>query len=228
MTDNLAPISNWFDCPRLDPPWRTIVSLNPLGSLWLEQGVLKIRASAHSFAFAERPLPCEVGLIQCSISLSTDNGAAWGPGLAVLWANRVLRVNVRRDGRFGFDDGSTSVYSGSIVCDGWNHVAIRIADDEVHIETSANGKLWSGSYCVPRCRFDGNPLALRIGKMGRHAKDECCASPGIVGECALTGLQILGQQTTRTWFQDQSEQQILTKPSWHSFLETAAQARVQS
>lgn len=223
MNDPLLPITDSFDRPQLDAPWQTVHSMNPLGSLRLEEGVLKIHTSAHSFAFAERPLPSGVALIQCAIALGTDHGASWGPGLAVVWSNRILRINVRRDGRFGFDDGSSSVFSGSIIRDGWNQIAVRICDEVVHLETSANGQLWNELHTFPRCRLNGAPLGLRIGKMGRHGKDEDHSTPGIYGICALTGLQILGQQTTTTWFQDPPEEQTPKKPNWRSIPKSCEQ-----
>lgn len=69
MNDHALPSSDSFDRFPFDAPWRTALSLNPLGSLRLEEEILRIRASAHSFAFVERPLPSKVSLIQCAISL---------------------------------------------------------------------------------------------------------------------------------------------------------------
>jgi hypothetical protein len=194
----------------------------------LVDGVLEIRAFAHSIAFAERPLPAGVSLIQCAISLGTDNGAAWGPGLAVVWSDRILRINVRRDGRFGFDDGSRSMYRGSITRDGWNHVAVRISAEEVHFETSTNSELWNVSHTFPRRRLCGEALSLRIGKMGRHGKDDNFSAAGTLGVCAITGLQILGQQTTRTWFSDPPEQNMSKKPHWVSLPKSCHQSHPAS
>ena len=87
-----------FDCAELGSPWRVAVSSRPRASLKLAQGAITIEASANNFAMAERPLPPGVTLVECMVFSGTDKGALWGPGLAIVWKNKPLRINLRAEG----------------------------------------------------------------------------------------------------------------------------------
>ena len=113
-------------CHELDDAWQVTSFPNGHQSTCVLEDALKLLANAKCCLFAERPLPPAVFEVQCELALGSDKATKFGPGMAILWSNRTLRVNLRADGRFGVDDGCSSVYGGTILRNDWNHVAIRI------------------------------------------------------------------------------------------------------
>ena len=108
----------------------------------LEKGAVAIEASANNCAMAERPLPPGVTLAQCTVFSGSDKGASWGPGMALAWKNKTLRINLRPDGRCGVDDGAGQWFGSFVPANYWYYLRIRLEKDEVLAEVSPDNRLW--------------------------------------------------------------------------------------
>jgi len=182
-----------FDGDRLGGDWKTELSKQPNTRLEAKQGAMTIQAMANCAAFAERPLPPGTTLVECRVFSGTDDGASWGPGLCLVWPQKVLRINVRSEGRFGADDGATQAFGGLSAKNTWYRLRIRLEDKEVLAEVSGDGTFWETLLSVPRNQFPGDPVAVRLGKMTPGGKNEDFSPVGAAGSCALDDLRVFGK-----------------------------------
>jgi len=186
-------VSEGFDAPVLGGECTTSVSPRPGTSVGVANGALAIRADANTYAFAERPLPLGVAMVEVAVSTGTDGGATWGPGLTLLWPDHALRLNVRAEGRFGVDDGTDFAFGGVLFGGSTYLLRIRLEADTVYAEVSEDGTFWDVIHSLPRDRFPGDPTAARIGKTGPGGRAEDFNDPGIAGgACALDDLRAFG------------------------------------
>jgi len=174
-------------------PWTVTLSKQPGTSLKVAQGELRIEGAANIAAFAERPIPAGAAMVACSVNQQTDGGASWGPGMTLLWTDgKVLRVNLRAEGRFGVDDGRRQFLEGLAFPNTWTQVVIRLEEKQIVVQASQDGRAWQDLARFPRTEFPGDPTAVRLGKMspGSKAEDFSILGPG--GACAIRSLRVLG------------------------------------
>jgi hypothetical protein len=196
--DRVCVLEDRFDPAEPGQPWKTSVSTRPKASLKLEKGAMAIEASANNFAMAERPLPPGVTLVECAVYSGTDKGASWGPGLAVIWKNKPLRINLRAEGRYGVDDGSAQWFGSFVAPNYWYYLRIRVQKDEVLAEASPDGRLWETIHSLSRSQFQGDPIAVRLGKMSPGSKPEDFSDPGLPeGSCAVKSLRAFAAKGSR-------------------------------
>ena len=161
-----------------------------------EAKVLEFQTSSpfHRFDPMEVIASPGAALAQCSIFTGSDKGATWGPGLALLWRDKVVRINLRAEGRFGVDDGPHFTFAGFVAPESWYHLRVRVEPKEVLAEASSDGKLWYPLQTFPRSQFPGDPVAVRLGKTGPGARNEDYSLPGPVGTCRIKDLEVFGRR----------------------------------
>ena len=75
----------------------------------------------------------------------------------------------------------------------WYYLRICAEKDAVFAEVSPDNRLWEVLRVFPRSQFPGDPLAVRLGKMGGDSKAEDCPEPGIAeGSCRIKDLRVFG------------------------------------
>ena len=110
-----------FDGKALDRAWAVRRSARHKTSLKVAKGAIAIEAPANACAFAERPLPKGATLVECEAYSGNDNGASWGPGLALVWPKATFRINLRApEGRLGVDDGRGQWFGGYAMRRTWH------------------------------------------------------------------------------------------------------------
>jgi hypothetical protein len=181
-----------FPGDRLGAEWTTHVSPQGSASLKVAGGAIAIEAAANVYAYAERPLPAGVTMIECAVNEGTDAGATWGPGLCLVWPDKTLRINMRAEGRYGVDDGQGQWFGGAILPGSECRLRIRLEAQEVVLEVSDDGDFWATMQTFPRGSFPGDPVAVRVGKMcpGDPTRDHELLGP--VGACSLRDLRAFG------------------------------------
>lgn len=174
--------------------WTVTLSKQPGTSLKAHHGELRIEAAANVAAFAERPIPPGAAIVVCSVNQRTDRGASWGPGMTLVWPDKkVLRVNLRAEGRFGVDDGRRQFLKGLALPNTWTDLVIRLEEKQILVQASQNGRTWQDLASFPRQEFAGDPVAVRLGKMSPGSKNEDFTPPGPPGICAIRSLRTKGE-----------------------------------
>ena len=62
----------------------------------------EIYTPANTSVFVERALPAGTRLVEATFDVGTERSASWGPGIALIWPERTIKINLR-PGRNSFD-----------------------------------------------------------------------------------------------------------------------------
>ena len=180
---------------ELGDDWKRSVSSNSAVSLQMTNDTIAITAPANCFAFVERTLPANSGLGECQVFSGTDAGATWGPGMALVWKNnKTARINLRTNQSFGVDSGGGQGLVGKVVPNTWYHIRFRWEKDQLALEVSTDAKLIAVAS-FPRNQFEGDPIAVRLGKMNGSSEPVDFSPVGAVGTSAIKEFRIYGACT---------------------------------
>jgi hypothetical protein len=181
-----------FAGDQLAKDWTATVSKQPGTAIRVVSGELRIDGAANVAAYIERAIPAGARLVVCRIDQRTDGGASWGPGMTLVWPDgKVLRVNLRAEGRFGVDDGRRQILDGANLPNAWTQVAVRLEDTEVVIQASQDQQAWQELARFPSSEFPGDPVAVRLGKMSPGSKNEDFSTLGPAGVCAIKDFRVM-------------------------------------
>ncbi|MDE0959610.1 MAG: hypothetical protein OSB09_02415 [Planctomycetota bacterium] len=154
----------------LDPAWRLhLSSRDPDASFHNEGKPGEIRSHENLVVSAERDLPKEVGLVELTLDVGTDRSKSWGPGISLIWPDRVIQYSLRPgEGGFGRWDGEETVRTGPLGFDLSQPITIRMAIEKnvIHLAWKQKNTQWNmgGKISIPA--EAGPPLRVRIGKSG--------------------------------------------------------------
>jgi len=138
----------------------------------------------NTVVYAEYMLSKGTGLVETSINVGTDLSGAWGPGIALVWKDKIVQFNMRPGNESGMkNDGpwKFTVFDGKKVnarAGGKNNVdfdqtwllRLRIEDTKVYCEAKPSGGKW---FTVETLDFEKkitDPVSVRIGKLGLKAE----------------------------------------------------------
>lgn len=177
----------------LGPGWEATASARTGVTVAVRDGSLVISGPAHSHGFVRRALPEGVTLAQCRVRTGDDGGMTWGPGIALRWPGRFLRLNLRTvEGRLGIDDGTFQrFFAGDIRPDSEYFLRIRLEQDWVYVEYSEDGEWWVTAGSMPRSTYPGDPAELLLGKMaGDGGATDADAAPNPRGTCEIRDVKV--------------------------------------
>jgi len=182
-----------FGSGGLSREWSLTRSKQPGTDISATTNGLVIKAAANAAAFAERALPPGVGLVTCVVAAETDQGASWGPGMALVWPNgKILRVNVRAEGRFGVDDGKRQLLEGYTKPGSVCQLSIVLGGTEVTVYACQQNEPFQEIARLSRSDFRGEPTAVRLGKMSPRGQNEDFSTLGPGGQCSIQRLEVFG------------------------------------
>lgn len=177
------------------PGWGIFASQRDGTRLAPTQGELTIQAAANSAAYAEHALAPGTALVACTLEMRTDQGASWGPGVALVWpGGKTLRINQRVEGRFGVDDGRRQFLEGWADAGGRCQLMVGLDAKEIVLGAQPEGGSWQEIARLPRGEFPGEPVGVRVGKMSPGGANEDFSTPGPAGVCAIRQLQVKGRR----------------------------------
>lgn len=154
-----------------------------------EDDAVALRTPANTTAFLERPLQAGTRLVEATIDVGSDCSASWGPGIALIWPQRVIKFNLRpgetgKDGApaFGVFDGAgerlmKSAPPGPDPKGIWA-LRLRLEDHAVYCEARPEGGEWTTCFTLPLDQPAGDPQSVRVGKLSRMGDDENFHTPG--------------------------------------------------
>ncbi|MCP4645135.1 MAG: hypothetical protein GY851_32135, partial [bacterium] len=143
-----------------------------------EGKVGEIYTPANTAVYVERALPVGTRLVEAVIDTGTDASASWGPGIALIWKDRVVKINLR-PGETAKANGRTSVG----VFDGQKELAplhleqqwdpsapsmvrLRVEGHTVYCEVCPGKGVWETVATVAIPEDAPDPAAVRVGKLG--------------------------------------------------------------
>jgi hypothetical protein len=184
-------IDDRFDRAALGEPWK--ISLSPASktALKLAGKAIIFEAPANGCVFGQRPLPAGSTIVECAVEAGPNSGGSWGPGLALVWRDKFLRVNLR-GGQYGIDDGARQWLVDRIAPEAWHHLRFRLEPQSVFVEGSWDGEFWFPIHAAGREAFPGDPIAVRLGKMSPQGTCQDYSWLGPSGTSRITRLQVYG------------------------------------
>ena len=180
---------------KLAPEWKVALSRRHEGTSFQNEGkVGEIMAPANNFAFAERPWPAGARAVQCLVDPGTDHSASWGPGLALVFPEGVVKFNLRPGrGCFGVAAGGNEQELGKLEPGKAYVLRMTVGPDRVVCEASLDGTAWQK---IGETRMPGSPTSLRLGKMDKSGGPEDFSEDGQPGRCRVAELRLLGPAKT--------------------------------
>ncbi len=146
----------------------------------------------NTAVYAEYELPAGTGLVETSIDAGTDVSGFWGPGIALVWKDRIIKFNMRPGNESGsknngawrftvFDGNKENTRAGgkdNVDFDGTWFLRLRIEDSKVYCEAKPKEGKWKTYQTVDFENEVPDPISVRIGKLGRNASGEDHDIPG--------------------------------------------------
>ena len=137
----------------------------------------EIYTPANTAVYAERSLPEGTRLVEATIDIGTDSSASWGPGIALVFDNRVVKFNIRPVGNqydgnalLGLWDGrnENARLGGRLPLDTsvpWT-LRLRVSGNAIFCDAKPKDGEWA-NYGRTALGNAGEPRAVRVGKMDR-------------------------------------------------------------
>lgn len=160
------------------------------GSIEQSSNSLKITSRSHCYNYIETPLS-NFRVIELVCNTGTDGGATWGPGIVVAWNGGMIKVNLRRNGKFGGYYNTNYQFDGDNVQPSTNY-RLRFRRTATHIigEVGNMGGNMITMVAIPISLFSFNGAVLRVGKTGELGNNVNHSDPGENGSCSFMNLRI--------------------------------------
>lgn len=185
-----------FTAPSLPAPWQVKKSGWNSPTVESSANALRINAAANVHAGIERPLPKGVRAVEVDLDTGTDKGQDWGAGFALIWPEgHAAKLNVRmEDKKFGvFADGEFKIVPSLIEKNQKLRLRILLTDEEVLFQQQVTSGTWEEVDRLPRASLKGDPATLRVGKLAKAGGWTDFSNPGLIGECSIQEVRVLGQ-----------------------------------
>lgn len=171
---------------RLDSAWKLSTSSRDARSSFQNEGKAgEIYSPSGTFCYAERALSGPVTLVEAVLNPGTDRDTSWGPGLALVFPGRVIKVNLRPGdrgvhGQFELRDNGgerlatvpefTGADRGLDTARSYR-LRVRLEAGSMHWEVADGAAAAPVFHRLFEAPYDGaHPTALRIGKMDRQGQ----------------------------------------------------------
>lgn len=173
------------DFTQLADTWQVKTSSSHARSSFINEGKPgEIYTPNNTAVYAERPLSPGVGVVETSIDAGTDQSGYWGPGIALVWKDRTIKFNMRPGNEAGAKNNGAwrfTVFDGEkedTRAGGKDNVdfsktwrlRLRIDGTHVHCEARPSDGAWKIYKSIDFTEPVKDPIAVRIGKLGRNAE----------------------------------------------------------
>jgi len=181
------------DFTSLESVWKVRTSDAHERSSFINEGKPgEIYTPNNTAVFGEYALPKGVGVVETSIDAGTDLSGQWGPGISLIWKEKTIKFNMRPGNESGVKNTGAwrfTVYDGkkeNTKAGGKENVdfsktwflRLRIDGNKVHCEAKPKGGVWKTYQSIDFGETVKDPIAVRIGKLGKNSSGEDHQSPG--------------------------------------------------
>ncbi len=181
------------DFAAMNDVWKLHTSSSHERSSFFNEGKPgEIYTPNNTAVFAEYDLPAGTGMVETSIDAGSDLSGFWGPGIALLWNDKVIKFNMRPGNESGaknngawrftvFDGERENTQAGgkdNVNFDGTWFLRLRIDGTKVHCEAKPKTGKWKTYESIDFGSEVPDPTSVRIGKLGKNASGEDYKIPG--------------------------------------------------
>jgi hypothetical protein len=163
----------------------------------------EIYTPANSSVYAERALPDGTRAVEATIDPGTDRSESWGPGMAIMFKDRSLKLFIRTAGsggdgkpRISAWDGAKELVTlgkaGGVRLDKPVSLRIRIEGQTARLDARQAPEPWAALHSVDLGEKAGAPTAVRVGKMDKSGGGSDFATPGELGRMKVISFSAWG------------------------------------
>jgi len=200
--------------PAARTPWRLFLSEKCLQSHFRpytpplkEKEYCTFVAPANCSAFLECPIPQHTCLVEADFHARSDQGASWGPGLALVLRNCTLCFKLRpAESRSGKEIRFESFDGRRVRIHAWESVnfdlkqrwclRIRLEGERVFFEAKPQFGRWRTQFSSTLPPEAGRPRFLRVGKFdSRGGSGDFGGDQGPIGEFRIYRTAAYGELT---------------------------------
>jgi hypothetical protein len=148
---------------------------------------LEIVAKTNRPCYWEHDISTQFDLARVNVKRDSDEGETFGPGMALIWSNGMVKMNLQANGQVC---GTVNKLQYSVETNGEERVSMRIKREGKTIcgEYLRDG-VWVTVMCVPSSIVEGEPKLIRVGKMDTSAGcHELPQEEGKEGRCEISDL----------------------------------------
>lgn len=177
---------------EMDRDWKIYASSSNQRNSFVNEGKPgEIMADENVAVFAERDFPENATAVQCLVSPGTDNSATWGPGIALVFKEKTIKLNLKHGkNSFGIWDGASEREYGKLK-DGLSYyLRLKIFNNHILCEVSEDGKIWNELakiFCTEK------PVSVRVGKTDRNGGKSDARNAGKTERCHIKQFSFLGE-----------------------------------
>jgi hypothetical protein len=151
-------------------------------------------ALENTAVYAERALPAGVKAVQGAVDPGTDKSASWGPGLALVWPQRVVKFYLRPGkGILGISDNGGEIELDAIEAGKVCWLRMQVGPGTVRCEFSKDGQQWKALRTLSVPPALGAPKLARVGKMSRNGGAGDYDEKGNLERCRIQQFSVLGR-----------------------------------
>jgi len=164
-----------------DLNWK-IVTLDGKILLNNDRIVIKDNASHHSFIETSVINPKKV---VAKIHTGTDKGVSWGPGVALVFPNGIMRINLRFNDAYGaYYNDNFNICLGKVRPNTTYTIIFKLENDMWRGYVEDDKAVKFEIISLPVMVLGGAPHTLRLGKMGENhgAQDYAPPNSGLEGD----------------------------------------------
>lgn len=172
--------------------WKRFESESGARNSFINEGKAgEIMARANTAVYAEQPVIPGAMVFLAKINPGTDNSSSWGPGLGLVFSDKVIKINLRPgNNEIGFFDGEqenriSGLEPGKSV---WLRMELR--NNNLQASWSYDKKDWQNAGETP---IQQKPKWVRVGKMDWSGKNSDHADMGESGRSKIEAFYILGE-----------------------------------
>lgn len=151
----------------------------------------EIMALENTSVFAEKDVPTGTRVFLVKINPGTDHSSSWGPGLGLVFGEKVIKLNLRPGKQqIGFYDGENEVLVSGVPPGQSIWLRMEVSDGKIKAAFSQERIDWQfvGETSVD----NGLPEKVRIGKMDWMGGSSDHVDKGGRGRCKVEEFYMLG------------------------------------
>ena len=193
LSDASRPVLFKDEFQTLNSKWKIFTSAAHERNSFINEGKAgEIMALANTAVFAEQPVPGNTRVILARIDPGTDRSSGWGPGMALVFDKRMVKVNLHtgRD-RFGVFDGETGDFMDGLKSGQPVYLRMKMLQEGIEASYSYDGKEWMYLAEIPNPE-GVMPRSVRVGKMDPSGGSDDSRNPGEQGRSHILEFSMLG------------------------------------
>lgn len=157
----------------------------------------EIMADANSAVFAERDLPQNAQGASALIDPGTDEGATYGPGLALVWKDFTAKLHVRPSQK----QLGVSINGEEVAVKKHEHstpvyLRILVSDEGLIFQSSPDATKWENVHYFQGETPSAAPQTLRVGKLSMNADGTDHRDRGAVERSFVKEVSVLGKEVS--------------------------------